>query len=68
MEVTEHCRSCQHQITVEVEQDDLDRWEAGELIQNVMPYLSAEEREFLISRICPNCWNELFEVMDSMHE
>jgi len=65
MEVTEHCRACRCEVTVEVEPDDFARWRSGELIQNVMPYLTAEEREFLISRFCPGCWNELFE--DSIH-
>ena len=32
----------------------------GELVQDVFPNLSAEEREFLISGITPNEWNEMF--------
>lgn len=32
----------------------------GEFAQDVFPTLSAEEREFLISGITPNEWNEMF--------
>jgi hypothetical protein len=35
-------------------------WEGGELIQNVMPELSPEEREFLISGITPKEWDEYY--------
>ena len=35
-------------------------WQNGELIQNAMPTLSADDRERLITGICPACWeNEL---------
>lgn len=30
-------------------------------IQDIMPYLSADEREFIISGIKPDEWDELFE-------
>jgi hypothetical protein len=36
------------------------RWQMGELIQNVAPELSPEERELLISGICSECWNKMF--------
>ena len=41
--------------------EQLDRWEnGGELIQNVMPDLSADDREFLLSGITPEEWAETF--------
>lgn len=43
-----------------VTQHQMDRWEAGELIQNVMPNLTAEQREFLISGTTPAEWDRLF--------
>jgi hypothetical protein len=39
---------------------DFCDWQKGKLIQDAMPYLSAEEREFLISGIHPDEWNALF--------
>jgi len=35
--------------------------DAGKLIQDALPYLSAEEREFLVSGINPTEWSELYE-------
>lgn len=40
--------------------DELQSWIDGELIQNAMPYLSAEEREFLISGSTPEEWDAAF--------
>jgi hypothetical protein len=37
-----------------------DDWKAGQLIQDAMPQLSAEEREFLMTGITPAEWNEAF--------
>lgn len=35
-----------------------ERWQGGELIQNVMPHLSDDEREFLISGSYPGEWEQ----------
>jgi len=35
-------------------------WEQGELVQNAMPNLSADEREFIMSGITPTEWDEMF--------
>ena len=44
-----------------VSNHDLKRWEDGELIQDAMPYLSAGERELLISGVCGKCFDKMFE-------
>ena len=36
---------------MDVTQDQIDEWLGGELIQNVMPHLSPDEREFLMTGI-----------------
>lgn len=36
------------------------RWRQGTHIQEAMPNLDADEREFLISGIAPEEWDELF--------
>ena len=36
-----------------------DDWKAGQLIQNAMPQLSSEEREFLMTGITPAEWATL---------
>lgn len=35
-----------------ITEEELDRWNKGELIQNVWPYLSADDREFILTGIC----------------
>jgi hypothetical protein len=35
-------------------------WQAGELIQNALPELSADQRELIISGTCGDCWDEMF--------
>jgi hypothetical protein len=45
---------------IDVSQSQLDRWKAGELIQNVMPHLSADDREFLMTGLTPQDWEEMF--------
>ena len=44
---------------IDVSQSQLDRWKAGELIQNVMPHLSADDREFLMTGLTPEDWEEM---------
>lgn len=39
-------------------------WRGGMLIQEAFPDLPAEDREFLISGLCPECWNKLFSSTD----
>lgn len=36
-----------------------------ELIQNVVPHLSSEDREFLITGITPEEWEELFDTVEN---
>jgi hypothetical protein len=46
------------EINVTLEQ--LDAWTKGALIQNAMPNLSAEDREFIKTGITPEEWAEVF--------
>jgi hypothetical protein len=49
-----------HQMDLPVTPEQLEAWRRGELIQDVMPHLSAAEREFLISGVTPAEWEALF--------
>lgn len=40
--------------------DDAQRWVNGELIQNAMPYLTADQREILKTGIDGKSWSEMF--------
>ena len=33
-------------------------------IQDIFPYLNADERELLISNTCAKCWDDMFAVYD----
>jgi hypothetical protein len=48
------------QLDIAVTQDQFDAWRSGALIQNAMPNLSADEREFILTGITPDVWEELF--------
>ena len=37
------------------------RWQRGTLIQNAFPDMSADDRERLITGICPSCRKKLFK-------
>ena len=48
-------------MEIEVTQEQLSSWESGVLIQNAMPNLSADEREFIMSGITPEEWDSAFK-------
>lgn len=60
IEIITTCPFCGEEHTVVVEHFDYLSWNAGELAQKAFPYLSADEREMLISGICPTCWEKTF--------
>lgn len=62
--VVTRCPFCGRGNEVEVNEEDYWDWEDGVLAQNAFPYLSAEEREMLISGICPQCWSNSFGEED----
>lgn len=55
-----NCVFCNRGWAVEVNQTDLERYEEGTLVQNAFPYLTATERECLISGMCPACQDKIF--------
>ena len=44
---------------IPVTEEQVMRWERGELIQVAMPELSLDDREFLMTGITPLEWGEL---------
>ena len=47
-------------MRLDVTYEQLERWEAGELIQNVFSHLTAGEREFIKTGVTPEEWAETF--------
>lgn len=55
------CVCCSREYIVFVNAEDVEAWLSGSgLTQDVMGYLSENDREMLISRICPECWDKVF--------
>jgi hypothetical protein len=49
----------EHEMEIDVDQTQLDMWEGGMLIQNAMPDLTADEREFIMTGIYNDEWKEM---------
>ena len=55
------CQFCGKLYPIIVRPGDIDRFlKKEDLIQNIFPYLSADERELLKSGMCHNCWDMAF--------
>ena len=59
------CRHCGITYQILANRDDIDSWMNGDgYIQDILGYLSAGERELLISGTCDNCWKLMFGVAE----
>lgn len=58
------CAGCNTEHEISINPDDWKAWRDGALIQRVIPYLTDEQRELLISQICGVCWKEMFKEDD----
>lgn len=54
------CPICGVENRVELKSSQYDAWQAGAYIQNAAPNLTPEQREILISGICPKCWDKMW--------
>ena len=54
------CPFCGHANEIAVNAWNYWDWKDGMNVRDAFPYLSAEEREMLISGICPKCWAKTF--------
>lgn len=60
IEIETRCPICGERHYVEVFEKDFIAWRNGTLIQDAFPYLSANERELLISGTCAECFSIFF--------
>ena len=58
--VEKACPFCGNKNTVMVEAQDFMDWRDGLLAQDAFPYLSADDREVIISGVCSTCWDATF--------
>lgn len=54
------CNKCSETECLLVDRQDFIDWREGKCIQDAMPYLSVDERELMISRICGDCFDKIF--------
>jgi hypothetical protein len=54
------CLHCHKVFGLAYDDQDYQRWKGGELIQRAMPYLTADQRELLISGVCGECFDKMF--------
>ncbi len=47
-------------LSLDVTQEQLNLWQDGKLIQDVMPNLNADEREFIMTGITIGSWDNFF--------
>ena len=58
------CPKCNGTNEVRFSLDSYRRWNQGALIQEAIPELNADEREMLMTGICPGCWDKMFPEDD----
>ena len=59
------CPFCRKVTAIEVEDTDLIRYEHGAYACDVFPYLSEEEYETVVSGLCSDCQQELYDSGDA---
>ena len=66
MEITKQCMLTGDTNTMDipVTQDQLDSWTNGMLIQEAMPNLTAEHREFIMTGTTPEVWTKNFSEVE----
>lgn len=54
-----HCPICGVEQRKEFPIEGYMKYKAGHLVQDCFPEMSADDREFLITGICPKCWDSM---------
>jgi len=56
------CINCEQTHYINVDHEDFLDWNIrGKLIQNCFPYLTVDDRELLISKVCGTCFDSMFK-------
>jgi hypothetical protein len=58
------CMYCNYKEVITVREADYISWHNGQFIQDAFPYLTAGQRELMISNTCDTCWNKFFPEDD----
>ena len=70
LQVGASCRHCKRYYWLKhpIAWDEWQAWRHGTLIQDAFKNLEADEREFLISRMCGICFDVVFSDPDDFEE
>ena len=59
------CKYCRTEYSIVAEREDMEAWLSGDrYIQDCLAYLSAGDRELLISGTCDTCWKNMYGIDD----
>lgn len=58
------CRQCGKEFKIKLFPEDVENFNNGIHIQEAFPYISPEHRELLLTRTCPDCWDNMFKELD----
>lgn len=58
------CRRCRQDESIDVGIMDYALWKGGAYIQEAMPYLTADQREILMSGTCGGCFDRMFAIQE----
>ena len=68
-EISVRCPNCGEYYSIYVEKEDYWKWVRNEgYVQDIFHYLRPEEREILISGLCPTCWKKTFDYEDEYED
>lgn len=49
-----------HEMDLPISERQLKKWQGGAMVQDAFPNLSDEEREFILTGVTPEEWEEAF--------
>jgi hypothetical protein len=56
------CGSCRREYNIIADRNDMEAWLSGDkYIQDALSYLSASERELLLTQTCNDCFEKMFD-------
>ena len=58
--ICKRCFYCGDTSFIQLNANDLNSYMSGKYAQDAFPYLTAEQREIIISGTCPECWQAIF--------
>ena len=56
------CNNCRKEYNIMADRQDMEAWLSGDkYIQDALSYLSASERELLLTQTCNDCFEKMFD-------